>query len=110
MVINQDKLNDFLGKAIVDIGAAWSANMVLLGDKLGLYKAMAELGPVTSAQLATATGTTERYIREWLGNQAAGGYVTYDPVTGRYTLPNEQAAALADEDSPYFPSPNLGFS
>lgn len=102
MVIDHDKLNEFLGKAIVDIGAAWSANMVLLGDKLGLYKAMVEVGPVTPAELAAATGTTERYIREWLGNQAAGGYVIYDPVTSRYTLPNEQAAALADEDSPYF--------
>jgi 2-polyprenyl-3-methyl-5-hydroxy-6-metoxy-1,4-benzoquinol methylase len=102
MVIDQDKLNHFLGKATVDIGAAWSANMVLLGDKLGLYKAMADLGPVTPDELAKATGTAERYIREWLGNQAAGGYVTYDPATGRYTLPNEQAAALADEDSPYF--------
>ncbi|BCA53774.1 Methyltransferase type 11 [Nitrospira sp. KM1] len=102
MVIDQDKLNNFLGKAIVDIAAAWSANMVLLGDKLGLYKAMADLGPVTSAELAAATETAERYIREWLGNQAAGGYVTYDPATGRYTLPSEQAAALANEDSPYF--------
>jgi hypothetical protein len=102
MVIDQDKLNEFLGKALNDIGAAWSANMVLLGDKLGLYKAMAKLGPVTPAELAGATGTAERYICEWLGNQAAGGYVTYDPPTGHYTLPNEQAAALADEDSPYF--------
>ena len=73
MVIDHDKLNEFLGKAVVDIGAAWSANMVLLGDKLGLYKAMAMLGATTPAQLANATGTAERYIREWLGNQAAGG-------------------------------------
>jgi SAM-dependent methyltransferase len=102
MVIDHDKLNEFLGKAVVDIGAAWSANIVLLGDKLGLYKAMAMLGATTPAQLANATGTAERYIREWLGNQAAGGYVTYDPVTGRYTLPPEQAVALAEEDSPYF--------
>ncbi len=102
MVIDQDKLNDFLGKAIADIGAAWSANMVLLGDKLGLYKAMATEGPMSPAELATATDTAERYIREWLGNQAAGGYVIYDPTTGRYTLPAEQAAALADENSPCF--------
>ncbi|ALA58136.1 methyltransferase domain-containing protein [Nitrospira moscoviensis] len=102
MTIDQDKLNEFLEKALGDIGAAWSANMVLLGDKLGLYKAMAQLGSVTPAELADATGTAERYIREWLGNQAAGGYVTYDPPTGRYRLPNEQAAALADEGSPYF--------
>lgn len=102
MDINQDRLNEFLGRALNDIGAAWSANMVLLGDKLGLYKAMAKLGPVTPAELAGETGTAERYIREWLGNQAAGGYVTYDPATRRYRLPNEQIAALADENSPYF--------
>jgi len=102
MVIDQGRLNEFLGKALNDIGAAWSANMVLLGDKLGLYKAMAALGPVTPAELAGETGTAERYVREWLGNQAAGGYVTYDPATERYTLPNEQAAALADENSSYF--------
>lgn len=102
MAIDQDKLNAFLGKALGDIGAAWSANMVLLGDKLGLYKAMARMGAVTPAELAKATKTAERYIREWLGNQAAGGYVTYTPTTGRYTLPDEQASALADENSPCF--------
>ena len=68
--------------------------MVLLGDKLGLYKAMAKAGPVTPAELAKATKTTERYVREWLGNQAAGGYVTYDAGTGRCTLPEEQAMHL----------------
>lgn len=102
MTLDQDKLNEFLGKAVADIGAAWSANMVLLGDKLGLYKAMAGAGPVTPAELARLTRTAERYIREWLGNQAAGGYVTYDPASGRYELPAEQAAALADETSPCF--------
>jgi 2-polyprenyl-3-methyl-5-hydroxy-6-metoxy-1,4-benzoquinol methylase len=102
MGIDQDKLNEFMGKAIGDIGAALSANMVLLGDKLGLYKAMAMMGPITPAELAKATKTFERYIREWLGNQAAGGYVTYDAETGRYRLPEEQAMALADESSPCF--------
>jgi len=102
MTVDQDKLNAFLGRAVGDIGAAMSANMVLLGDKLGLYKAMATMGAVTPAELAKATKTTERYIREWLGNQAAGDYVTYDPGTGRYTLPAEQAMALADESSPCF--------
>src|SRR4029077_709014 len=76
--------------------------MVLIGDKLGLYKAMAKEGAVTPARLAKLTGTSERYIREWLGNQAAGGYVTYDPPTGEYTLPAEQAFALAEEGSPAF--------
>jgi SAM-dependent methyltransferase len=102
MAVDQDRLNMFLGKAVGDIGAAMSANMVLIGDKLGLYKGMAKMGSVTPAELAKATRTAERYIREWLGNQAAGGYVTYDPATGRYTLPEEQAMALADEGSPCF--------
>ena len=102
MAIDQHKLNSFLEKAIADIGAAWSANMVLLGDKLGLYKAMAKLGAVTPAELAKATNTAERYIREWLANQAAGGYVTYEPASGRYTLPDEHALALADEESACF--------
>lgn len=102
MAIDQDKLNSFMGKAVGDIGAAMSATMVLLGDKLGLYKAMAKMGAVTSAELAKATKTTERYVREWLGNQAAGGYVTNDAESKRYTLPAEQAMALADESSPCF--------
>lgn len=102
MAIDQDKLNAFMGKAVGDIGAAMSANMVLLGDRLGLYRAMAKLGAVTPQELAKATKTTERYVREWLGNQAAGGYVAYDPGTGCYTLPEEQALALADENSPCF--------
>ena len=91
MAVNQDKLNAFMGKAVSDIGAAMSANMVLLGDKLGLYKAMAKAGPVTPAELAKATKTAERYVREWLGNQAAGGYVTYDagPV-GTSSLKNRR--------------------
>lgn len=91
MAVNPDKLNAFMSMAVGDIGAAMSANMVLLGDKLGLYKAMVKAGPATPAELAKATKTNERYVREWLGNQAAGGYVTYDARTGRYTLPEEQA-------------------
>ena len=102
MEINPSKLQDFMGKAVGDIGAAMSANMVLLGDRLGLYKAMAARGPLMPAELAKATKTAERYVREWLGNQAAGGYVTYDSATGRYALPPEQAVALADESSPFF--------
>ena len=74
MAVNPDKLNAFMGKAVGDIGAAMSANTVLLGDKLGLYKAVVKAGPATPAELAKATHTTERYVREWLGNQAAGGY------------------------------------
>ena len=79
-----------------------NAALIVIGDKLGLYKAMAGAGPMTSAELAAKTGTTERYVREWLAAQAAGGFVTYDAATGRYTLPPEQAFALADEMSPVF--------
>jgi 2-polyprenyl-3-methyl-5-hydroxy-6-metoxy-1,4-benzoquinol methylase len=100
--IDENKLNEFMGRAVGDIGAAISAALVLIGDELGLYKAMAAAGPITPAELARRTETTERYIREWLGNQAAGGYVTYDAASGRFTLPPEQAAALADEASPAF--------
>jgi SAM-dependent methyltransferase len=96
------KLNEFMGKAVSDMGAAMSAALVLIGDQLGLYKAMHLAGPMTPAELAAKTGTAERYVREWLANQAAGGYVTYDAAAGRYTLPLEQGTALADEASPFF--------
>jgi 2-polyprenyl-3-methyl-5-hydroxy-6-metoxy-1,4-benzoquinol methylase len=102
MSVDEAKLNEFMGKAVVDAGAANSAPLIIIGDKLGLYKAMAGAGPLTSAELAERTGTSERYVREWLCNQAAGGYVTYDARTGRFTLPDEQALALADETSPVF--------
>ncbi len=100
--IDDKKLNEFMGRAVGDIGAGISAALVVIGDKLGLYKAMASGGPVTSTELAARTETTERYVREWLNNQAAGGYVTYDAETRCYTLPPEQAMALADETSPAF--------
>jgi SAM-dependent methyltransferase len=102
MEIDQGKLEKFLGQAIGEMGAAMNAALVIVGDKLGLYKAMAGAGPLTPAELAQKTGTTERYVREWLCAQAAGGYVTYDASAGRYTLPNEHAFALAVEDSPAF--------
>jgi 2-polyprenyl-3-methyl-5-hydroxy-6-metoxy-1,4-benzoquinol methylase len=102
MAINQDKLHEFLGRAIVDFGATFNAGLVRIGDKLGLYKSLAKSGPQTSAELASATGTKERYIREWLANQAAGGYVTYDPTNGKFHLSEEQAFAMADESSPVF--------
>ncbi len=102
MAIDESKMHAFLGQAVGDIGAAMSAVLALIGDKLGLYKAMAGAGPLTIAELAKRTGTAERYIREWLGNQAAGGYVAYDPKSDTYTLPPEQATALADENSPFF--------
>src|SRR5262245_29884240 len=102
MAINEAKLHEFMGKAVGEIGVAMSAALVLIGDKLGLYKAMANAGPITPAEVAKKSGTAERYVREWLNNQAAGGYVTYDAATGKYTLPDEQAFALADDASPAF--------
>ena len=102
MELNQEKLNDFLGKAVVDIGATLHAGLVVIGEKLGLYKALAEGGPLTAADLAKKTGTTERYVSEWLNSQAAGGYVMYDAATGRYSMSAEQAFTLADESSPAY--------
>jgi SAM-dependent methyltransferase len=102
MQIDQAKLEKFMGQAMGEIGGAMNAALVMVGDKLGLYKAMAEAGPMTSAELAKKTGTMERYVREWLSAQAAGGFVTYDATTERFTLPNEQAFALAVEDSPVY--------
>lgn len=100
--IDEVKLEAFVGQAVTDMGAAISGLLLHLGDRLGLYKAMAGAGPITSAELAQRTGTTERYVREWLGNQAAGGYVVYDPAERTYLLPAEQAMVLADGDSPVF--------
>lgn len=102
MAIQQAKLDSFLGRALGDMGASMSAVLVIIGDKLGLYRAMAGAGPIGSADLATRTGTAERYVREWLRAQAAGGYVEYDAATDRYHLPEEQAFCLADENSPLF--------
>jgi SAM-dependent methyltransferase len=100
--INEAKLEAFMGQAVTDMGAIISAPLMLIGEKLGLYKAMAHAGPLSSEEVAKRSGAAERYVREWLRNQAAGGYVTYDGETDRYTLPDEQALALADEDSPFY--------
>ena len=99
MAINEAKLNEFLGKAVGDLGAALSAVLISLGDELGLYRELAK-GPLTSMELATRTGTHERYIREWLANQASGGYVDYDSASGKYSLNDEQALCLADPHGP----------
>ena len=100
--INEAKLHEFMMKAVGEMGAAMNTALILVGDKLGLYKAMAGAGPMTSAEVAAKTNTAERYVREWLSAQAAGGFVTYDASTARFTLPPEQAMALADEQSPVF--------
>jgi SAM-dependent methyltransferase len=100
--IDPAKLEAFMGQAVTDLGAAISAPLFLIGEKLGLYKAMAHAGPLTSQDVAERSGAAERSVREWLRNQAAGGYVTYDPDSDTYTLPDEQALAVADEDSPFY--------
>src|ERR1700694_4777079 len=99
--INEDKMNQFLGKVVSDFGAALSSSLVYIGQKLGLYKALASGGPVTAAARVEKTSTNERYVREWLINQAASGYVDYDAGSGRYSLAPEQAMALTDESSPF---------
>jgi 2-polyprenyl-3-methyl-5-hydroxy-6-metoxy-1,4-benzoquinol methylase len=98
--LDQKKVGEFLGKAISDVAATFHAGLVLIGDKLGLYRAMAGAGPLSPAELAKRTGARERYVREWLSAQAAGGYVTYDPASGRFTLPPEHAFLLLDADLP----------
>jgi SAM-dependent methyltransferase len=100
--INESKLNLFMQRAVADMGASMHAVLILLGDRLGLYKAMADSQAVTSEQLAQRTGLSERYVREWLNANAASDYLVYDASTRAYTLPPEQALALAVDDSPVF--------
>jgi SAM-dependent methyltransferase len=99
--LDMDKLNAFVGQFVTDLGAAVHAGMVVIGEKLGLYKALAS-EPMTAAQLAAKTKTDERYVREWLASQAAGGYVTYDDKTDTFSLNAEQAFTLANEESPAY--------
>jgi hypothetical protein len=96
------RLENFMGKMVGDMGAAATASLVILGDRLGLYKALAEAGPSTSGELAGKTGTHERNVREWLAAQAAAGYVDYDKADGRFSLSPEQAMVFADEGGPAF--------
>lgn len=102
MAINEERLNQFMQKAVADLGAAFHAGNVVIGLKLGLYKALADGGPATSKELAERTDTSERYVREWLAGQAAGGYVTYNAEADSYSLSEEQAFTLADESSPAY--------
>jgi len=99
--IDMNKLNAFIGQFVTDLGAAVHTGMVVIGERLGLYKTLAA-DPLTSSQLAARTKTDERYVREWLSSQAAGGYVTYDPKTDKFSLSEEQAFTLANEDSPAY--------
>jgi 2-polyprenyl-3-methyl-5-hydroxy-6-metoxy-1,4-benzoquinol methylase len=102
MAVNEEKMNELLGRFLNDFGATFHSAMAVIGDKLGLYKTLAESGPLTSEELAMRTGTTERYVREWLASQAAGGYASYDAEAGRFFLTEEQAFALTDENGPVF--------
>ena len=92
----------FVFRAVDEVGATLNAALVVMGDKLGLYRALAGSGGLSPAELAERTGTAERYVREWLNAQAAGGFVAYEPDSGRYTLPPEQTVALTDESSPAY--------
>jgi SAM-dependent methyltransferase len=105
MKINEQKLNEFVGKAVNDLAAGYGGVMVGLGHKLGLYRAMAGAGPLNSHEVASRSGCAERYVREWLNSQAAGGYVLYHAASATYELTPEQAMVLANEDSPVFLPP-----
>ena len=100
--IDPGKLEAFMGQAVTDMGAVISAPLFLIGERMGLYKAMAGAGALTSAEVAERAGVAERSVREWLRNQAAGGYIAYDDAAETYELPPEQALALADEESPFY--------
>lgn len=105
MALDEAKLNELMGRLVGDISAGYGGVMVALGDKLGLYKAMAGAGPLSSQEVARRSGCAERYVREWLNSQAAGGYVAYHPRSATYELTPEQAFALADETSPVYMPP-----
>src|SRR5579859_5000959 len=100
--IDGEKLMQFVFRAVDEVGATLNTALVVMGDKLGLYRGLAGAGALTPAELAQRTGAAERYVREWLNAQAAGGYVEYDAESGRYELPPEQAVALTDSDSPAY--------
>jgi SAM-dependent methyltransferase len=98
--IDEGRLHDLLGTMVTELGAAATGALIVVGDRLGLYRSLAAQGPVTSDELAARTGTAERYVREWLASQAASGYIGYDPHTQRFSMTPEQAAVFADDDSP----------
>ena len=98
--VDEEKLHDFIGQMLGDLGGAFSTALVRIGEQLGLYKALKENGPMTAQELADSTRTAERYIREWAAHQAASNYIAYDAASGKFTLPPEQAMVFADDDSP----------
>jgi len=102
MGLHEGRLNELLGKVVGDLAAGYGGVTVSLGDKLGLYKAMKGAGPLSSAEVAKRSGCAERYVREWLNSQVAGGYIDYHPKSATYELSAEQAYVLADDTSPVF--------
>ena len=102
MAIDANKLQELINKMFGDVGAAMGSALVLLGDKFGFYKTLAASGPMTSAELASKSGTVERYVHEWAAAQAAAGYINYDAASGRFSISPEQALVLADENGPAF--------
>src|SRR5439155_14704472 len=102
VAIDGEKLEQLVFRAVDEVGATLNAALVVMGDRLGLYRALAGAGGLAPVELARRTGVSERYVREWLNAQAAGGYVEYDPASGRYTLPPEQALALTNPDTPAY--------
>ena len=104
-MVDETKLNAFMDKILGDLGGAFSVPMVRIGDRLGLYKALNERGPMTASELAAMANVAERYAREWLSHQAASGYLEYEPATGRFALPPEQAMVFAEPDSPVYLQP-----
>ena len=100
--VDEAKLEQFMGQAVTDMGAAMNGVLVMIGGELGLWKAMAGAGPLSSDEIAERSGVAERYVREWASAQAASGYLEYDAEADTFTLPPEQAMAFADEDSPVY--------
>src|SRR4051794_32428552 len=102
IAVDGEKLEQFVFRAVEEVGATLNAALVVMGDKLGLYRALAGAGGLSAVELARRSGVSERYVREWLNAQAAGGYVEYDPASCTYTLPPEQTIAMTDEQSPAY--------
>jgi SAM-dependent methyltransferase len=101
-MVDEGKLHQFIGQMLGDLGGAASISMVRIGDALGLYRALHTKGSMTCGELAKEAGVNERYLREWLSHQAASNYLNYEPASGKFTLPPEQAMVFADEDSPVY--------
>src|SRR5919204_2925586 len=100
--LDQERLEAFVERVVLDVGTALRGGLVYIGDKLGIFKALAGAGAVTPDELAEITGLNERYLREWLGSMTTAEYVEHDPETGTYRLPPEHALPLSDEDFPFF--------